>query len=249
VNTVLSAALLSALVFAGGSSIAIIHGSVRWISSGGDKGKVEGARNTYTAAILVTILAVITIGVLELFGVALVPDWTSQHPPVWLMAAAVGAGPILYLASTALLASVPVLTRPTRAIPRRRTVIRSGAAARQGVAALVWRWSRDTAATLSAWYSTFGASVLHWLTQQVTWLAAQPLPAAERRDFIESQRSNMHLCQPVDRARNLLGMLSGCVRMGMIRRRRLARLNEAVTRMSVVTEPRTRTPDAARHSR
>jgi len=68
VTIVLIAAAIIALFF-------LIYGGIRWITSGGDKAKVESARNTIIAAIIgliVSLLAffIITI-VLGLFGLSL----------------------------------------------------------------------------------------------------------------------------------------------------------------------------------
>jgi len=234
-DTVLTVALLLALVVGSGTTSTffyLIVGGIGWIRSGGDKAKVEAARNTITSAIISGIFMVIAIGTIELFGLALVPGWTAEHPGPWLVAAAAGTGPVLHLALTALLASVPKVTRHPRAVPRlRRFVIGPETAARFGMTALLLRWFSAAVllpvAAVAVWFSAFGALVLHSMTQQVTRLAALPLPADERSHFMESQRSNMNLCKPMNRARNLLSLLFGCVRMGIIRRRRLARLNDA----------------------
>lgn len=68
VTILLIAAALIALFF-------LILGGIRWITSGGDKSKVESARNTIIAAIIGLIIALlaffITTIVLGLFGISL----------------------------------------------------------------------------------------------------------------------------------------------------------------------------------
>lgn len=68
ITIVLIAAAIIALFF-------LIYGGIRWITSGGDKAKVESARNTIIAAIIGLVVAllaffIITI-VLGLFGLSL----------------------------------------------------------------------------------------------------------------------------------------------------------------------------------
>ena len=68
VTILLIAAALIALFF-------LIYGGIRWITSGGDKGKVDSARGTITAAIIGLIIALlaffITTVVLGLFDISL----------------------------------------------------------------------------------------------------------------------------------------------------------------------------------
>ncbi len=70
-NIVISAITLAALL----ALIFLIWGGFKWITSGGDKAKVEAARNTIIAAIVGLILAllsyVILSAVLRIFGVDL----------------------------------------------------------------------------------------------------------------------------------------------------------------------------------
>lgn len=68
VTVLLIAATIIALFF-------LIWGGIRWVTSGGDKGKVEGARNTIIAAIIGLIIAflayfILTV-VLGFFGLSL----------------------------------------------------------------------------------------------------------------------------------------------------------------------------------
>ena len=68
VTTLLIVATLVALFF-------LIWGGIRWVTSGGDKGKVESARNTIIAAIIGLIIAFLAYFILTLvlsfFGLSL----------------------------------------------------------------------------------------------------------------------------------------------------------------------------------
>ncbi len=68
VTIILIIAVVIALFF-------LIWGGVRWITSGGDKGKVEGARNTIVAAIIGLIIAFLAYFILQVvlgfFGLSL----------------------------------------------------------------------------------------------------------------------------------------------------------------------------------
>jgi amino acid transporter len=76
IGTVISSAVTIALIAAAIISLFfLIFGGIRWVTSGGDKAKVESARNTIIAAIIGLIIAllaffIITI-VLGLFGLSL----------------------------------------------------------------------------------------------------------------------------------------------------------------------------------
>ena len=66
INFILIIAVVLALVF-------LIWGGIKWITSGGDKAKVEGARNTIIAAIIGLIIAFLAFFILNvvagIFGV------------------------------------------------------------------------------------------------------------------------------------------------------------------------------------
>lgn len=62
VGTAITILLIVAVIIA---LFFLVWGGIRWITSGGDKGKVEGARNTIVAAIVGLIIAFLAFFILQ----------------------------------------------------------------------------------------------------------------------------------------------------------------------------------------
>ncbi len=76
IGTVISTAITIVLIFAAVIALFfLVWGGIRWITSGGDKAKVEGARNTIIAAIVGLVLALLAFFIIQIvlgfFGLSL----------------------------------------------------------------------------------------------------------------------------------------------------------------------------------